>query len=65
MMNLPGNILRGAGNVVGGTVSALGSVTGVSRNNRQEGEIVLKEKSVLTVKVVISHFNSLYFHIRT
>lgn len=51
MMNIPGNIIRGAGSVVGGTVSAVASVTGVGRKGELPGDIIVKEKTVLTVKV--------------
>jgi hypothetical protein len=54
MMNIPGNFIRGAGSVVGGTVSAVVSVAGGRRGSTDtiSGEIVVKEKSVLTIKVL-------------
>jgi hypothetical protein len=52
MMNIPGNFIRGAGSVVGGTMSAVVSVAGGRRGSTDmSGEIVVKEKSVLTIKV--------------
>lgn len=52
MMNIPGNLVRGAGSVVGGAVSAVASVAGRKGSNEMmSGEIVVKEKSVLTIKV--------------
>lgn len=51
MMNIPGNIIRGAGSVVGGTVSAVASVTSVGRKSEISSDIIVKEKTVLTVKV--------------
>ena len=59
LLNLPGNIVRGAGNVVGGTVSAVANAAGVgSRHKSDAGEMSLKEKVVLTVKVCIYLFIS-------
>lgn len=62
MMNIPGNLIRGAGSVVGGTVSAVVSVAGGRRGSTDiSNEITVKEKSVLTIKVTInllkSHLN--------
>ena len=52
MMNIPGNIIRGAGSVVGGTVSAVASAAGVGgRKVEMPGDLVVKEKTVLTIKV--------------
>lgn len=51
MLNLPGNIIRGAGNVVGGTVSAVANATGITRHRSEAGETTLKEKCVLNIKV--------------
>jgi hypothetical protein len=53
MMNIPGNLIRGAGSVVGGTMSAVASVAGRrGSSDMTSGEIVVKEKSVLTIKVI-------------
>jgi hypothetical protein len=58
MMNIPGNLIRGAGSVVGGTMSAVASVAGRrASNDMSSGEIVVKEKSVLTIKVNLSSLN--------
>jgi hypothetical protein len=55
MMNIPGNLIRGAGSVVGGTMSAVASVAGRrGSSDMTSGEIVVKEKSVLTIKVIFS-----------
>lgn len=56
MLNIPGNIIRGAGSVVGGTVSAVASVAGVGRKSELPGDIVVKEKTVITVKVTLLSF---------
>jgi hypothetical protein len=53
MLNLPGSIIRGVGNVVGGTVSGVANATGISRHRSEAGEMTLKEKCVLNVKVLV------------
>lgn len=56
MMNIPGSLIRGAGSVVGGTMSAVASVAGGGGrrgSSDMSNEIVVKEKSVLTIKVSI------------
>ena len=53
LLNASGNFIRGAGNVVGGTVSAVSNAVGVgSRHKSESGEISLKEKIVLNVKAI-------------
>jgi hypothetical protein len=55
IINLPGNIVRGTGNVVSGTLSSVASAAGVGRGSirraSMDGEIVLPDKTNITVKV--------------
>lgn len=60
IINLPGNLVRGAGNAVSGTVSAVASAaSGVRRasvsRNSIDKEITVPDKTSITVKVLTHH----------
>ena len=55
MMNIPGNLVRGAGNIVGGAVNSVASATGLRKHgsigNSSDVMTVVKEKTTLHIKV--------------